>query len=300
MNARINPFRGTGIALVTPFTLNHEVDYTALKRLVNHCIDGGVEFLVALGTTAETATLSADEKQRVVASICEAAAGRVPVVQGVGGNDSAKVAAELKAGLLQGISGVLSVSPYYNKPTQEGIYRHFIHISAATDLPIVLYNVPGRTGSNMAAETTLRIAQEVPHAVAIKEASGNLEQAMAIVLGAPEGFDVLSGDDNLTLPLLACGAHGVISVSGQAFPKTFSQMVRDARAGRMDAARDGHYAMLNFTQQLFAEGNPGGIKSALAHLGIINPALRLPLWPVSPQLDEALVQSIRKLQQHEL
>ena len=300
MNARINPFRGTGIALVTPFTPNHEVDYPALKRLVNHCIDGGVEFLVALGTTAETATLTADEKQRVVAAVCDAAAGRVLVVQGVGGNDSAKVAAELKAGLPLGISGVLSVSPYYNKPTQEGIYRHFIHISAATDLPIILYNVPGRTGSNMAAETTLRIAREVPHAVAIKEASGNLEQAMTIVLGAPEGFDVLSGDDNLTLPLVACGAHGVISVSGQAFPKTFSQMVRDARAGRMDEARDGHYAMLNFTQQLFAEGNPGGIKSALAHLGIINPALRLPLWPVSPQLDEALAQSVRKLQQHEL
>ncbi len=300
MNARINPFRGTGIALVTPFTPNHEVDYPALKRLVNHCIDGGVEFLVALGTTAETATLTADEKQRVVAAVCDAAAGRVPVVQGVGGNDSAKVAAELKAGLPLGISGVLSVSPYYNKPTQEGIYRHFIHISAATDLPIILYNVPGRTGSNMAAETTLRIAREVPHAVAIKEASGNLEQAMTIVLGAPEGFDVLSGDDNLTLPLVACGAHGVISVSGQAFPKTFSQMVRDARAGRMEAARDGHYAMLNFTQQLFAEGNPGGIKSALAQLGIIHPALRLPLWPVSPQLDEALAQSVRKLQQHEL
>ena len=300
MNARINPFRGTGIALVTPFTPNHEVDYPALKRLVNHCIDGGVEFLVALGTTAETATLTADEKQRVVAAVCDAAAGRVLVVQGVGGNDSAKVAAELKAGLPLGISGVLSVSPYYNKPTQEGIYRHFIHISAATDLPIILYNVPGRTGSNMAAETTLRIAREVPHAVAIKEASGNLEQAMTIVLGAPEGFDVLSGDDNLTLPLVACGAHGVISVSGQAFPKTFSQMVRDARGGRMDEARDGHYAMLNFTQQLFAEGNPGGIKSALAQLGIIHPALRLPLWPVSPQLDEALAQSVRKLQQHEL
>jgi 4-hydroxy-tetrahydrodipicolinate synthase len=286
--------------LVTPFTLQNEVDYPALKRLVNHCIDGGVEFLVALGTTAETATLTADEKQRVVAAVCDAAAGRVPVVQGVGGNDSAKVAAELKAGLRQGISGVLSVSPYYNKPTQEGIYRHFIHVSAATDLPIILYNVPGRTGSNMAAETTLRIANEVPHAVAIKEASGNLEQAMTIVLGAPEGFDVLSGDDNLTLPLVACGAHGVISVSGQAFPKTFSQMVRDARAGTMDAAQVGHYAMLGFTQQLFAEGNPGGIKSALAHLGIIHPALRLPLWPVSPQLDAALAQSVRKLQQHEL
>ena len=300
MNARINPFRGTGIALVTPFTPNHEVDYPALKRLVNHCIDGGVDFLVALGTTAETATLTADEKQRVVAAVCEAAAGRVPVVQGVGGNDSAKVAAELKAGLRQGISGVLSVSPYYNKPTQEGIFQHFIHISASTDLPIILYNVPGRTGSNMAAETTLRIANEVPHAVAIKEASGNLEQAMTIVLGAPEGFDVLSGDDNLTLPLVACGAHGVISVSGQAFPKTFSQMVRDARAGTMDAAQVGHYAMLGFTQQLFAEGNPGGIKSALAHLGIIHPALRLPLWPVSPQLDTALAQSVRELQQHEL
>ena len=300
MNARINPFRGTGIALVTPFTLDNEVDYPALKRLVDHCIEGGVEFLVALGTTAETATLTADEKQRVVAAVCDAAGGRVPVVQGVGGNDSAKVAAELKAGLPLGISGVLSVSPYYNKPTQEGIYRHFIHISAATDLPIILYNVPGRTGSNMAAETTLRIAHEVPHAVAIKEASGNLEQAMTIVLGAPEGFDVLSGDDNLTLPLVACGAHGVISVSGQAFPKTFSQMVRDARAGNMDAAQVGHYAMLRFTQQLFQEGNPGGIKSALSHLGIIENSLRLPLWPISKGLESELAFSVRKLQQHEL
>ena len=152
----------------------------------------------------------------------------------------------------------------------------------------------------MAAETTLRIAHEVSHAVAIKEASGNLEQAMAIIHGAPQGFDVLSGDDNLTLPLVASGAHGVISVSGQGFPKTFSQMVRDARAGHMEAARVGHYAMLRFTQHLFAEGNPGGIKSALAHLGIIHPALRLPLWPVSPQLDAALAQSVRELQQHEL
>lgn len=299
MNTRVNPFRGTGIALVTPFNAQHEVDFQALTKLVNHCIEGGVEFLVALGTTAETATLTADEKQRVVATVCEAAAGRVPVVQGVGGNDTSKVAAELSAGLREGISGVLSVSPYYNRPTQEGIYRHFAHIASATDLPIILYNVPGRTGSNMTAETTLRIAHEVSHAVAIKEASGNLEQAMAIVLGAPQGFDVLSGDDNLTLPLVACGAQGVISVSGQAFPKTFSQMVRDARAGHMGAARSGHYAMYQFTQQLFAEGNPGGIKSALAHLGIIHPALRLPLWSVSPQLDSALAQSVRELQQYE-
>lgn len=299
MNPRVNPFRGTGIALVTPFNTKHEVDYQALTKLVNYCIEGGVEFLVALGTTAETATLTADEKQRVVAAICEVAAGRVPVVQGVGGNDTSKVVAELSAGLREGISGVLSVSPYYNKPTQEGIYQHFTHLASATDLPIILYNVPGRTGSNMTAETTLRIAHEIPHAVAVKEASGNLEQAMAIVLGAPQGFDVLSGDDNLTLPLVACGAQGVISVSGQAFPKTFSQMVRDVRAGHMGAARSGHYAMYQFTQQLFAEGNPGGIKSALAHLGIIHPALRLPLWSVSPQLDAALAQSVRELQNYE-
>jgi 4-hydroxy-tetrahydrodipicolinate synthase len=300
MNARVNPFRGTGIALVTPFNAQHEVDYPALHRLVNHCIEGGVEFLVALGTTAETATLTSDEKHRVVAAVCEASAGRIPVVQGVGGNNSLSVAAELKAGLHVGISGVLSVSPYYNKPSQEGIYRHFTHIAAATDLPIILYNVPGRTGSNMVADTTLRIAHEVPHAVAIKEASGNLEQAMAIIQGAPAGFDVLSGDDNLTLPLVASGAQGVISVSGQGFPKTFSQMVRDARNGYMDEARVGHYAMLRFTQELFAEGNPGGIKAALSHLGIIHPALRLPLWPVSSQLDAALAQSVRELQQHEL
>ncbi|MEY2752190.1 MAG: 4-hydroxy-tetrahydrodipicolinate synthase [Schleiferiaceae bacterium] len=299
MNARVNPFKGTGIALVTPFTANHEVDFAALDRLVQHCIGGGVDFLVALGTTAETATLSADEKQRVVAAICTAAAGRVPVVQGVGGNDSAKVAAELKAGLREGISGVLSVSPYYNKPTQEGIFRHFTHVAAATDLPIILYNVPGRTGSNMAAATTLRIAESVPHAVAIKEASGNMEQCMEVILGAPAGFDLLSGDDNLTLPLIACGAQGVISVSGQGFPKTFSQMVRDARSGNLAAAQQGHYALLRFTQQLFAEGNPGGIKSALKHLGISGDALRLPLWPVSEALDAALAQSVRQLQHHE-
>jgi 4-hydroxy-tetrahydrodipicolinate synthase len=243
--------------------------------------------------------LTSDEKHRVVATIAEAAAGRVPVVQGVGGNDSAKVAAELRAGLMVGIQGVLSVSPYYNKPTQEGIYRHFCHVAEATDLPIILYNVPGRTGSNMTAATTLRIAQAVPHAVAIKEASGNLEQAMEVILGAPAGFDVLSGDDNLTLPLIACGAQGVISVSGQGFPKTFSQMVRDARHGDVLAAQKGHYAMLKFTQQLFAEGNPGGIKAALAQLGILENELRLPLWPVSTSLYSALSDSVQQLQAFE-
>lgn len=299
MNTRVNPFRGTGIALVTPFTSAHDVDYPALTRLVNHCIQGGVDFLVALGTTAETATLTADEKRKVVETILEAAAGRVPVVQGVGGNNSAHVAAELKSGLPAGIKGILSVSPYYNKPTQEGIYRHFCHIAEATDVPIILYNVPGRTGSNMTSATTLRIANAVPHAVAIKEASGNLEQSMEIILGAPAGFDVLSGDDNLTLPLIACGAHGVISVSGQGFPKTFSQMVRDARQGNVAAAQKGHYAMLTFTQQLFAEGNPGGIKAALAHLGIMENEVRLPLWPVSTGLYSALRESVQQLQKFE-
>ncbi len=300
MNARINPFRGTGIALVTPFTLDNEVDYPALKRLVDHCIEGGVEFLVALGTTAETATLSTQERIRTVAAILEASEGRVPLVQGVGGNDSAKVAEELRSGLAMGVQGVLSVSPYYNKPSQEGIYRHFCHLASYTDLPIILYNVPGRTSSNMLASTTLRIAESVPHAVAIKEASGNLEQVMDLIAGAPDGFDVLSGDDNLTLPMIACGAQGVISVSGQAFPKTFSQMVRDAINGNLKESRLGHYAMLRFTQQLFQEGNPGGIKSALSHLGIIENSLRLPLWPISEGLESELAFSVRKLQQHEL
>ncbi len=293
-----NPFQGTGIALVTPFTLSGEVDYPALARLVNHCISGGVEFLVALGTTGETATLTSEEKSRIQESILSATANRVPVVLGVGGNDTRAVCSTLEKGLLPGFSGVLSVSPYYNKPTQEGIYQHYKAVASSTALPIILYNVPGRTGSNVAASTVLRLANDCANVVAMKEASGQMEQVMAIIQGAPEGFDVLSGDDNLTLPMLACGAQGVISVSGQAYPGLFSGMVREARANRMAEARKAHYALFEFTQSLFAEGNPGGIKEALKQLGVCESTLRLPLWPISQSLESTIKTQMEALSRY--
>jgi len=285
---RHNPFQGTGLALVTPFAADGSLDRAALVRLVNHSIDGGVDFLVVLGTTGETATLATDEKKQVLETVAETTNGRIPLVVGVGGNNTATVCAQLEAGLPSGYTGVLSVSPYYNKPTQEGIYQHYTAVCGSTDAPVILYNVPGRTGSNVLANTVLRVAQDCPNAVAMKEASGNLEQAMAIIQSAPAGFDVLSGDDNLTLPLLACGAKGVISVSGQAYPRLFSGMVRDARAGRLEDAQRAHYELFTFTQLLFAEGNPGGIKAALAHLGLCENFLRLPLVPVSAELNGQL------------
>ena len=285
---RHNPFQGTGLALVTPFAADGSLDRAALARLVNHSIDGGVDFLVVLGTTGETATLATDEKKQVLETVAETTNGRIPLVVGVGGNNTATVCAQLEAGLSSGYTGVLSVSPYYNKPTQEGIYQHYTAVCGSTDAPVILYNVPGRTGSNVLANTVLRVAQDCPNAVAMKEASGNLEQAMAIIQSAPAGFDVLSGDDNLTLPLLACGAKGVISVSGQAYPRLFSGMVRDARAGRLEDAQRAHYELFTFTQLLFAEGNPGGIKAALAHLGLCENFLRLPLVPVSAELNGQL------------
>ena len=285
---RHNPFQGTGLALVTPFAADGSLDRAALARLVNHSIDGGVDFLVVLGTTGETATLATDEKEQVLETVAETTNGRIPLVVGVGGNNTAAVCAQLEAGLPSGYTGVLSVSPYYNKPTQEGIYQHYTAVCGSTDAPVILYNVPGRTGSNVLANTVLRVAQDCPNAVAMKEASGNLEQAMAIIQSAPAGFDVLSGDDNLTLPLLACGAKGVISVSGQAYPRLFSGMVRDARAGRLEDAQRAHYELFTFTQLLFAEGNPGGIKAALAHLGLCENFLRLPLVPVSAELNGQL------------
>jgi 4-hydroxy-tetrahydrodipicolinate synthase len=280
---------------VTPFAADGSLDRAALARLVNHSIDGGVDFLVALGTTGETATLTSDEKKQVLETVAETTNGRIPLVVGVGGNNTSAVCAQLEAGLPQGYIGVLSVSPYYNKPTQEGIYQHYKAVCGSTDAPVILYNVPGRTGSNVLANTVLRVAQDCPNAVAMKEASGNLEQAMAIIQSAPAGFDVLSGDDNLTLPLLACGAKGVISVSGQAYPRLFSGMVRDARAGRLEDAQRAHYDLFIFTQLLFAEGNPGGIKAALAHLGLCENVLRLPLVPVSAELNGQLRTRVAQL-----
>jgi len=280
--------RGTGVALVTPFTSSLAIDFNALERLVSHCIEGGVEYLVVMGTTGENAVLSPQEKQDVLKAVVEANAGRVPIVYGIGGNNTRAVVQSLQNDNLSGVVAILSVSPYYNKPTQEGIYQHFKLISENSPLPVILYNVPGRTGSNVSAATTLRIAHDFKNIVAVKEASGDLEQVMAIIKDRPEGFLVLSGEDNLTLPIIAAGGDGVISVSGQAFPAVFTEMIRQSLKGNFSTARSLHYRLFTVTQLLFAEGNPGGVKAALDILEVIPPHMRQPLWPISHSLRSAI------------
>lgn len=287
-------FVGTGVALVTPFDKDLKIDFTALERLVGHCIDGGVDYLVVMGTTGENPVLSKDEKRAVLDAVLDASGGRVPVVYGVGGNNTQALVSELQSFDFGGVSAILSVSPYYNKPTQEGIYQHYKTLSAHSPLPIILYNVPGRTGSNMLAETTLRLAHDFDNIIAIKEASGNLDQVMKIINDRPEGFLVISGDDNLTLPMIALGGDGVISVSGQGFPKVFTEMVNQALAGNIDAARPLHYQLYEITNMLFAEGNPGGIKHSLELQGIMEAYMRQPLWPISDALKAKLEAEMKK------
>lgn len=276
--------KGTGVALVTPFTATREVDEFALARLVNHCIDGGVDFLVVLGTTGEGATLSAAEKIRVQDVIATANNDRLPLVLGVGGNDTRTVAEASSQVDARRYRAILSVSPYYNKPTQEGIFQHFKAVSEASSVPVILYNVPGRTSSNMSAETTLRIARECSNVMGIKEASGNLEQVMQILASRPDGFQVFSGDDALTIPMIYMGAQGVVSVMGQAYPRAFSNAVRYALDGQIVEANRLHYAQLPMIDLLFAEGNPAGVKSALEAMNITGAAVRLPLVSASDSL----------------
>jgi len=276
-----NKFQGTGVALVTPFTKDGAIDYPALAKLVEHVIENKVDFLVALGTTAETPTLSTEEKQAVLRFIIQQNNKRVPLVCGAGGNNTAAVIQQLQTWDWNGVDGLLSVVPYYNKPTQEGIYQHFKAIASATPLPIILYNVPGRTVTNMLPATTLRLAHEFKHIVAVKEASGNMAQCMELVQGAPADFAVLSGDDDLVLPQMAIGMHGVISVAANCFTKDFSQMVLLARQGQFEAAKGLHYRLLKGINLLFAEGNPAGVKCVLQEMGIVQDTLRLPLVNVS-------------------
>lgn len=273
-------FCGTGVALVTPFSAN-AVNYEALHKLIDHVIGGGVNYLVALGTTAETPTLTAAEKQAVLKAIVTHTAGRVPVVCGVGGNNTAEVLEQLHTYDLSQVAGILSVGPYYNKPTQEGYYQHFKAIAEATDKSIILYNVPGRTGSNINAATSLRLANEFSNIVAIKEASGNLAQCMELVAGKPEHFAVLSGDDDLILPQIAIGMEGVISVAANCFTKDFTGMVSQALAGNYEQARNLHYKLIDGIRLLFVEGNPAGVKCVLHHMGIVDNSVRLPIVPVS-------------------
>ncbi len=294
----MNQLRGTGAALVTPFNSAGDIDIESFKKLIRYVLDGGVEYIVVNGTTGESATTTQTEKISLLETAIEACEGKAGVVFGIGGNNTQEAVNQLKSFSYKEVLAILSVSPYYNKPTQEGIYQHYKALSEASTLPLIVYNVPGRTSSNIAADTILKIQADFSNIVAVKEASGNLEQIMAIIQGRRSDFLVLSGDDNLTLPIIALGGDGVISVSCQGFPGIFSQMVRDALAGNIAAAREGHYKLFEITKMLFAEGNPGGIKAVLAHLGLIEERFRLPLWPISETLRQNIVKEIQKIQQN--
>ena len=274
-----NIFKGLGIALITPFQEDGSVDYKSLIRLVEYQLNNGADFFCILATTGETPTLSAEEKQKIKDLIVDLVGGRVPILMGCGGNDTAAIVNELQTRDFRGVDGILSVCPYYNKPSQEGLYQHFKTIAAATQLPVVLYNIPGRTGVNMSAATTVRLAHACPNIVAIKEASGNLEQVDEIIKNKPRNFDVISGDDALTFPMISCGAVGVISVIGNALPREFSKMIRLQMKGEYDSARKIHHRFQDLFSLLFVDGNPAGVKCMLSEMGYIQNRLRLPLVP---------------------
>ena len=274
-----NIFKGLGIALITPFCEDGSVDYKSLVRLMEYQLDNGADFFCILATTGETPCLTKDEKQKIKDLVVSTVNGRVPILMGCGGNNTAAVVEELKTGDFRGIDGVLSVCPYYNKPSQEGLYQHFKAIAAATSLPVVLYNVPGRTGVNLKAETTVRLARDCENIVAVKEASGSLEQVDEIIKNKPKDFAVISGDDALTFPMISCGAEGVISVIGNALPKEFSRMIRLEFKGEYEGARKIHHRFTELFSLLFVDGNPAGVKAMLHEMGFIENVLRLPLVP---------------------
>jgi 4-hydroxy-tetrahydrodipicolinate synthase len=286
---------GMGVALVTPFRKDKAVDFEALDRLLDFHLENGTDYIVALGTTAETPTLSESEKSEIVSAVVRKIGGRMPIVMGVGGNNTAGVVQQLKTLNFDGVDAILSVTPYYNKPTQEGLFQHYRAISGASPRPVILYNVPGRTGVNLTAETTLRIASECKNVVAIKEASGNLDQIRAIIAGAPEGFKVISGDDATTIDIVESGGIGVISVFGNAYPKQMSDLVHDALKGKIDEARKRmktHFDEL--FRLMFVDGNPAGVKCVLHEMGLIENELRLPLVPVTENTRKLIVEEMKK------
>lgn len=276
--------KGVGVALITPFKDDNSVDYNGLEKLLEHCIHGGVDYFVVNGTTAENPTLTKVERYTILDFVIKKNAGRLPVVFGIGGNNTKAIVKEISTFNVAGVSALLSASPYYNKPTQEGIYQHYKALSEASDLPIILYNVPGRTGSNIDAKTSLRLASEFENIVAIKEASGDLDQITQLVLGRPVGFKIISGDDNLTFAMLGLGCDGVISVSGQGVPDVFCKVYDEAASGNWCASKAAHLSLFNLTNFLFAEGNPAGIKAVLELRGICNDHVRLPLVPATEAL----------------
>ena len=290
-----NIFKGLGIALITPFTLNGEIDYKALKRLIEYQLTNGADFLCILATTGEAPCLSKQEKDEMTVFIKELVGGRVPILKYCGGNNTAAVVEEIKTTDWSGIDGILSICPYYNKPSQEGLYRHFKAIAEASPLPVVLYNVPGRTGVNMKAETTVRLAKDFPNIVAIKEASGSLEQIDEIIKNKPDNFDVISGDDALTFSMVASGAAGVISVIGNALPKEFSRMIRLEFNGEYEPARKIHHMFTELYSLLFIDGNPAGCKALLNDMGMIENVLRLPLVPTTITTKQKMAQLLKNL-----
>ncbi len=287
-----NNIHGVGVALVTPFDSQGQIDLKALETLVERTIQGGVDYLVVLGTTAETATLTETEKQTVIRCITQVNAQRVPMVIGIGGNNTAAVAAQIQAFDFTPFEAVLSVTPYYNKPSQEGMFQHYLKIAEVSPVPVILYNVPGRTGVNLQPQTVLRLAAATDRIIAIKEASGHLSQASYILRDRPEGFRVISGDDNLALPMVALGGDGVISVAANAFPRMFCRMVHAAQQGKMAEAAQLHLRMMETVDALFAEGNPTGVKAALAHYGLMENRLRLPLVAASDALTRRIADLI--------
>lgn len=291
--SRNSKFKGTGVAIVTPFNKDNNPDIKALGKLVDFIIKGGVEYVVVLGTTGEASTLSSEEKRQVIDAVIETVDKRVPIVLGLGGNNTQQLINALqKTADFDHIDAILSVSPYYNKPNQRGIYQHYKAIAEASPVPVILYNVPGRTSSNIAAETTLKLAEEFNNIIAIKEASGNLEQCMKIIKNKPKDFLVISGDDLLTLPMIACGADGVISVVANGFPADFSEMTRQILKGNVAEAQKLHYKLTDITEQLFADGNPAGIKAVLEMMNICSSNVRLPLVKVNKATQNALAEMV--------
>jgi 4-hydroxy-tetrahydrodipicolinate synthase len=284
----MNQLRGLGVAMITPFKRDKSVDVTALKKLTEFLIEGGVDYLVVMGTTGESVTLDKEDKKLVIDTVLSANAGRKPVVLGVGGNNTEEISAQLSRLDATGLTAVLSVTPYYNKPSQNGLYEHYRALSESSKLPIILYNVPGRAGVNLLPDTVSRIAFDCRNVIGIKEASGNMEQIMTIIHNTPKEFLVISGDDAITLPLIAAGADGVISVVGNAFPKEFSALVHHALKNEFNEARAIHYRLLEIIQLLFIEGNPAGVKEVLQQLDICDNYLRLPLVPVSQIVSERM------------
>lgn len=285
--SRLPAFHGTGVALVTPFTPDLAVDYAGWRHLLDFCIEGGVEYLVVNGTTGESPTTTAAEKAELLRTAVEHVAGRVPLVYGIGGNDTVATEELFRTTDLSGVAAILSASPAYNKPSQPGLIAHYTRLAAASPLPIILYNVPGRTASNITAETTLRLARH-PNIIAIKEASGNMEQCLAIAAGKPNDFLLLSGDDLLTPALIACGAAGIISVMANAFPKRFAELTRAALAGDFATARAGIFSLLPINPLMYEESNPVGVKAALEGLGVCGAAVRLPLLEASEGLKDRI------------